>query len=189
MQEGRDAIEDLFKGKHNHKKQQKARKHNSHHAAATKPHKKQTQQLKKQFDSLLQEETSQFQKLMDTKKQQMGVLGNKGQQLAGEQFLHLMKQKFEELKNNVNTYTTDKPQPPADPLATQDSLVQVKETNDDVANDGAGDSLKKQINSLAPDTRKRVLKDVAETVLDDPSSTTLHSSMLNRLTKLFHESD
>jgi len=189
MQEGRDAIEDLFKGKHNHKKQQKARKHNSHHAAATKPHKKQTQQLKKQFDSLLQEETSQFQKLMDTKKQQMGVLANKGQQLAGEQFLHLMKENFEELKNKVNTYTTDKPQPPADPLATQDSLVQVKETNDDVANDGAGDSLKKQINSLAPDTRKRVLKDVAETVLDDPSSTTLHSSMLNRLTKLFHESD
>ena len=124
--------------------------------------------------------------LMKSKKQQMGVLASKGQQLAGEEFLHLMKQKFDELKSNVATYTSEKKQP-ADPIASEDSLVQVQEASN--TNDGAGNNLKERIHSLAPDTRKRVLKDVAETVLDDPSSTTLHSSMLNRLTKLFHESD
>ena len=122
--------------------------------------------------------------LMKSKKQQMGVLASKGQQLAGEEFLHLMKQKFDELKSNVATYTSEKKQP-ADPIASEDSLVQVQEAS----NTNDGNNLKERIHSLAPDTRKRVLKDVAETVLDDPSSTTLHSSMLNRLTKLFHESD
>ena len=116
----------------------------------------------------------------------MGVLASKGQQLAGEEFLHLMKEKFDELKTNVATYTSEKKQP-ADPIASGDSLVQVQEASN--TNDGAGNNLKERIHSLAPDTRKRVLKDVAETVLDDPSSTTLHSSMLDRLTKLFHESD
>lgn len=184
--ERRDAIEDLFRGKHSHKKQQKDRKNNRQEATESKPQKKSPQALNKQFDSLLQEETSQFQQLMKSKKQQMGVLASKGQQLAGEEFLHLMKQKFDELKSNVATYTSEKKQP-ADPIASEDSLVQVQEASN--TNDGAGNNLKERIHSLAPDTRKRVLKDVAETVLDDPSSTTLHSSMLNRLTKLFHESD
>jgi hypothetical protein len=184
--ERRDAIEDLFRGKHSHQKQQKSHKNNRQEVTESKPHKKSPQALNKQFDSLLQEETNQFQQLMKSKKQQMGVLASKGQQLAGEEFLHLMKEKFDELKTNVATYTSEKKQP-ADPIASGDSLVQVQEASN--TNDGAGNNLKERIHSLAPDTRKRVLKDVAETVLDDPSSTTLHSSMLNRLTKLFHESD
>merc|ERR1712166_1135848 len=184
--ERRDAIEDLFRGKHSHQKQQKSHKNNRQEVTESKPHKKSPQALNKQFDSLLQEETNQFQQLMKSKKQQMGVLASKGQQLAGEEFLHLMKEKFDELKTNVATYTSEKKQP-ADPIASGDSLVQVQEASN--TNDGAGNNLKERIHSLAPDTRKRVLKDVAETVLNDPSSTTLHSSMLNCLTKLFHESD
>merc|ERR1711865_252082 len=140
--------------------------------------------LKDRFDSLLQDETSQFQQIMNSKKQQMGVLSKTGQQLAGEEFLQMMKQKFDALKGDMKAYTSDKQ--PSDPVANQDSLVQVEETSDNAAN--AGDSLKERIQTLAPDMRNRVLKDVAETVLDDPSSTTLHSSMLDRLTKLFHES-
>jgi len=61
--ERRDAIEDLFRGKHSHKKQQKDRKNNRQEATESKPQKKSPQALNKQFDSLLQEETSQFQQV------------------------------------------------------------------------------------------------------------------------------
>ena len=61
--ERRDAIEDLFRGKHSHQKQQKSHKNNRQEVTESKPHKKSPQALNKQFDSLLQEETNQFQQV------------------------------------------------------------------------------------------------------------------------------
>lgn len=125
-------------------------------------------QLKQTFTDLIQVETAQFNKMMDRKEKETGS------NQESKAFLDTMKSKFAELKERVRRFSgVKKAKAPNVPtrIPNQETLVQIK-----------ADYMPSESDAKPAKLVRR--QEVDET---DDQEDSLHSSMLSRVSKLFHD--
>jgi hypothetical protein len=137
------------------------------------------QQMQQQFTDLIQLETSQFNEMINKKKQEVG--DNK----EDSEFFAAMKSKFDALKEGVARFKGTRPsleQPKTVPH--EDTMIQLETGH---ATSQSPNRLQDEVKSIPQAEQSRVLDDVEAKVADLPADD-LQSSMLNRLSKLFRNS-